>query len=269
MRSWGLLVILITATAAATRPPSGVWISAHRGAKTVAPENTIAAYEAAAKAGANYIEVDVRRTRDGKLVIMHDSTVDRTTNGHGAVADLTSEKIGTLDAGQGQHVPTFREALLWAKKRGVNIDVDHKAGDVEELAAVIKETGMTSNVVIEGKREQLARFVTLLPGVDTMPKVTSAADASEVCRSLHTTIIRLSLAQLESRELVSAVHACGARVSITILGQTDTQEQMRRAVEAGAQIIETDHPDVLNQLRRTRIPSVPEASQVDNQAVAR
>src|SRR3954453_8427155 len=121
VRSWGILIILIAATTAATQPSGGIWISAHRGAKTVAPENTIAAYEAAVKAGADYIELDVRRTRDGKLVIMHDSTVDRTTNGHGAVADLTSEGIETLDAGQGQRVPTFREALLWAKQRGVHI----------------------------------------------------------------------------------------------------------------------------------------------------
>jgi glycerophosphoryl diester phosphodiesterase len=66
-----------------------VWIVAHRGFKGIAPENTIAAFDAAAKAGARYVEVDVRATRDGHLVLMHDATVDRTTNGHGAVQDLT------------------------------------------------------------------------------------------------------------------------------------------------------------------------------------
>ena len=93
-------------------PPGGLWIVAHRGARYAAPENTIAAYDAAAAVGADYIELDVRRTRDGQLVIMHDSTVDRTTNGHGSVAELTFEEIRKLGAGQGQVVPTLAEALL-------------------------------------------------------------------------------------------------------------------------------------------------------------
>jgi glycerophosphoryl diester phosphodiesterase len=82
------------------------------------PENTITAFEEAIRLGAHMIEFDVRMTSDKQLVIMHDKTVDRTTNGSGAVGELTLEEIKNLDAGSwksqkfiGEKVPTFKEAL--------------------------------------------------------------------------------------------------------------------------------------------------------------
>ena len=248
-RLLGILVLFITAAQA--QPPNGVFVVAHRGFKAVAPENTIAAFDAAAKVDADYMELDVRPTSDGELILMHDGKVDRTTNGKGAVNDLTFAEIRKLDAGKGQHAPTFREALLWGKKTGRRIDVDHKDGSVEDVARVIRETGMTKMVVIEGPRERLMRFAELLPGVDTMPKVSSIADIHDACPALHTTVIRLSLEQLADRETVDAVHACGARVSVTILGKDDNEQMMRHIIELGAQLIETDHPDMVAKVRQT------------------
>ena len=93
-------------------------ICAHRGANETYPENTLAAFKEAIRLGAHMIEFDVRMTKDKKLVIMHDKTVDRTTNGSGAVNDLTLQKIKSLDAGSwkskkfaGEKVPTFKETL--------------------------------------------------------------------------------------------------------------------------------------------------------------
>lgn len=223
-------------------------IVAHRGFKNVAPENTIAAFDAAAKAGAKYVEVDVRATRDGHLVLMHDATVDRTTNGHGAVKDLTFEEIRKLDAGGGERVPTLRETLEWGKRSGVKIDIDHKSGDVEAIAAAVREAGAIRNVVIEGGYETLARFVRLLPGVDTMPKVKSAAEVPQVCGSLKTTVVRLSIEQLRDPSMVRAVNACGARVSVTILGALDNENGIAEVIQRGAQLIETDHPDLVSRV---------------------
>ncbi len=99
-----------------TMPDRG--ICAHRGANETHPENTLAAFKEAIRLGAHMIEFDVRMTKDEKLVIMHDKTVDRTTNGSGAVSDLTLEEIKKLDAGSwkskkftGEKIPTFKEAL--------------------------------------------------------------------------------------------------------------------------------------------------------------
>jgi glycerophosphoryl diester phosphodiesterase len=233
------------------QPPNGVWVVGHRGFKAVAPENTIASFEAAAAVGTDYMELDVHQTKDGELILMHDGTVDRTTNGNGKVRDLTFAEIRKLDAGKGQQVPTLREALLWAKDKGVRIDIDHKDGPVEDIARVVRETGMTKRVVIEGPHDRLKRFAELLPGVDTMPHVDSVADIRRVCEMLHTTVIRLSTEQLVQADAVPAVHGCGARVSVTILGKQDNEADMRRTIMQGAELIETDHPDLVAKVRQT------------------
>jgi glycerophosphoryl diester phosphodiesterase len=233
------------------QPPNGVWVVGHRGFKAVAPENTIASFEAAAAVGTDYMELDVHQTKDGELILMHDGKVDRTTNGKGAVHDLTFAEIRKLDAGERQQVPTLREALLWAKLKGVRIDIDHKDGPVEDIARVVRETGMMERVVIEGSRDRLKRFAELLPGVDTMPHVESLEDIRTACELLHTTVVRLSLEQLAKPEDVEAVHKCGARVSVTILGKEDNEEGIRRVITEGAELIETDHPDVVAKVRHT------------------
>ena len=101
------------------KPKNGdIYVVAHCGAIDTHPENTIAAFEEEIRLGAHMIEFDVRMTKDKKLVIMHDKTVDRTTNGSGVVSDFTLEKSKSLDAGSwkskefaGEKVPTFKEAL--------------------------------------------------------------------------------------------------------------------------------------------------------------
>lgn len=240
---------LAVIAAASALGQSAVYVVGHRGFKAVAPENTIASFEAAADAGTDYIELDVRPSKDGLLILMHDGEADRTTNGKGPVSALTFGQIRALDAGKGQRVPTLKEALLWAKRRGVRIDIDHKAGPVEDIAAEIEETGMIRGVVIEGNRANLLKFSQLLPGVDTMPKVQSVEDVTIVCKLLRTTVIRLSVEQTEQRAYVDAVRACGARVSITILGRLDNERDMRRLIGLGAQLIETDHPDLVAKVR--------------------
>src|SRR5438046_164244 len=97
-------------------------VSAHRGASAQAPENTLAALDAAWRAGATLAEIDVQMTRDGQVVVMHDQAVNRTTTGRGYVKDLTLEELRALDAGgwfapnfQGERVPTLREAIEWAR----------------------------------------------------------------------------------------------------------------------------------------------------------
>ncbi len=92
---------------------------AHRGGPKYAPENTLAAFRNALALGVDGYEFDVQMTKDGELVIMHDETVDRTTNGSGAVKDLTLAQIRALDAGQGEPPATFQEALDLARSAGV------------------------------------------------------------------------------------------------------------------------------------------------------
>lgn len=81
------------------RDLSYIDVVAHRGASGYAPENTFAAFDKAVQMGADYIELDVHRSKDGELVVIHDSTVDRTTDGSGKVGELTVEELNALDAG--------------------------------------------------------------------------------------------------------------------------------------------------------------------------
>src|SRR6202020_1529806 len=125
-----LYLTLFLATIAAGQARHVVAIS-HRGEHLHHPENTMPAFQEAIRVGADFIEVDVQTTADGKLVLSHDSTVDRCTNGTGKVSEMTFDQIEALDAGSkagpdfaGTKVPTFDEVLELARgKIGIYVDV--------------------------------------------------------------------------------------------------------------------------------------------------
>ena len=136
---------LVLADDAVVMPKCGV--CAHRGDKQYYPENTVPAFKSAVEKGAQMVEFDVKLTKDGKMVIMHDPTVDRTTNGTGAVADLTFEEIRNLDAGvkfdpkfAGTKVPTLEESLD-CLPRNVWINVHCAPNAVVPAAKLIAEKG--------------------------------------------------------------------------------------------------------------------------------
>jgi glycerophosphoryl diester phosphodiesterase len=93
------------------QPQSRPFVIGHRGASAHAPENTLAAFQLAIEQGADGIELDVKRCASGEVVVMHDETVDRTTNGTGKVQDLTLAQLRALDAGNGECVPMLDEVL--------------------------------------------------------------------------------------------------------------------------------------------------------------
>ena len=112
---------------------------AHRGHSIEYPENTLEAYRKAIELGIEMIECDVNITRDGKLVMIHDATLDRTTNGKGRVSDLTWEELQRLDAGAkfkpefaGVRIPSTEETLLLYKEAGISSCFEVKGGDAEE-----------------------------------------------------------------------------------------------------------------------------------------
>ncbi|MGB9902965.1 glycerophosphodiester phosphodiesterase family protein [Methanothrix sp.] len=104
----------------------------HRGAPALAPENTLQGIRKAHSCGADMVEMDVRLSSDGVLVLMHDETVDRTTNGSGRIEDLSIQELRCLDAG-GEPVPTLREALRLAEVLGVQPVVEMKEEGLEEI----------------------------------------------------------------------------------------------------------------------------------------
>lgn len=109
-------------------------VISHRGAGALAPENTLEGIRAAALCKADYVEVDVRLSRDGELVLMHDESVDRTTNGKGLVEELDLKELKALRA-HGQEIPTLGEALILSKELDLGLVVEMKEEGLEELVA--------------------------------------------------------------------------------------------------------------------------------------
>ena len=132
-------------TASGELPERG--ICAHRGAMDTHPENTLAAFREAVRLGAHMIEFDVRMTEDGHLVVLHDETAERTTNGKGKISELTLDEIKLLDAGswksdkfKGEKIPTFREALA-VMPENIWLNVHLKGGMIlgEKVARIITD----------------------------------------------------------------------------------------------------------------------------------
>jgi glycerophosphoryl diester phosphodiesterase len=138
-------------------------VQAHRGASALAPENTIAAFRAAAEQGARWVELDVALLADGTLVVIHDDTVDRTTNGKGSLGDLTRADLEKLDAGAwfdpkfaGERLPTLEETIAVLGEVGLNANVEikqhphHKSLDqlVDAVQAAIATRAPQTQIMI-------------------------------------------------------------------------------------------------------------------------
>ena len=154
----------------------GRGLIAHRGDCAAYPENTVAAFKAAVRHGAEMIELDGWRCKTGELVVVHDSKVDRTTDGKGRVADLTFAEIKSLDAGvrkgarfAGTRVPTLEEALECFPKKGVYLNIHCKTGDAApEVAELLRRTGrLAQGVLMMDSREDWLALKERCPWVKT------------------------------------------------------------------------------------------------------
>ncbi len=115
-------------------------IIAHRGASGHAPENTMAAFQLALDQHADGIELDVMLSKDGRLVVIHDDTVDRTTNGNGQVRDLTLAQLKSLDAGNGEKIPTLEEVLnVFGGRFLINIELKNYATPFDRLPIAVAD----------------------------------------------------------------------------------------------------------------------------------
>nr|BFE28785.1 hypothetical protein GCM10010200_010360 [Actinomadura rugatobispora] len=167
-------------------PDAELTLVNHRGLSPGFPENTLAAFRNSIAMGVDAIEIDLRLTKDGQIVILHDDTVDRTTDGTGRIGDLTLAQVKALDAGghageefAGERVPTYTETLEAVKGSGVRLLLDIKdASRVPEIVRITQEHGMASQVIVGPRTVQaLGEFKRLDPGLTTLGFIATAADA--------------------------------------------------------------------------------------------
>jgi len=156
-----LFFFLFAASAWAEVWPQGRPLTlSHRGANREFDENTLAAFQRAAELKADAIECDPKLTKDGVFVIMHDFTVDRTTNGRGKVSDLTLEQIRALRTKQGEQAPTLEEVLKLAQERGLKIYLDMKTPPPDlgaGLIALLDQYQMRNLVIVGTYNKKFCR----------------------------------------------------------------------------------------------------------------
>ena len=146
-------------------------IIAHRGASAYAPENTIAAFQLALDQGADGIELDVMLSKDHQLVVIHDDTVDRTTNGSGHVKEMTLKELQSLDAGDGQRIPTLEEVFDQLGGRLIiNVELKNYASIFDslpiEVAKRVKKYQIEESILLSSFNPfNLPRFHSRLPDV--------------------------------------------------------------------------------------------------------
>jgi glycerophosphoryl diester phosphodiesterase len=189
------------------------FILGHRGVMGVEPENTLRSFRRAEREGLDGIELDLHLSRDGALVVMHDATVDRTTDGTGAIADLTLERLRELDAGEGERVPVFEEVL---DAVGPTLPIQAEIKDVSAarvLAKVLAERELLDRVsVLSFHDEALAEIRGLLPQVRTVLVAgRTGQDFPDRARAVGAELVSLELPKL-SLDAVERCNAAGIEV---------------------------------------------------------
>lgn len=227
----------------AARVGQNVIITSHRGAGSLEPENTLRAMQRAIALGVDQIETDVQLTRDGHLVLMHDPTVDRTTNGTGKIAELTFAEFRQLDAGHGERVPTLEETLALTRGKVV-LQIELKGpGTALPVVQAIEAANAVDQVILTSfKHQWLIEARTLNPKLRTgalwgrLP-----ADVVQQTQQLGFHALHIWHEWID-QQLVKDAHQKGLLVRAW---NTDKEEDMRRLIDLGVDAIGSDRPDVL------------------------
>jgi glycerophosphoryl diester phosphodiesterase len=223
-----------------------VKIAAHRGANRYAPENTLPAIHVAARLGLDYAEIDIRTTLDGNLVLMHDSTLNRTTDRNGTVRETTYAETQNLHAGnwfgplfRETRVPSFDDSLRTLGER-MSVYLDAKDVDATELVAAIRKFHLEERHVVYQSVEYCKRIHELEPKVRTLPPLKHREQLNAVA-AIHPYGVDAAWSIL-SGEMIEDCHKRGIQVFSDAIGRNETVDQYRKAIGWGIDCIQTDHP---------------------------
>lgn len=239
-------------------------IIAHRGASYVAPENTVAAFRAAYTEGADGIETDVQLTRDGKMVMHHNYSIDANANGTGLVSEMTQEELRKFDFGSwkgaefiGEKIPTLAECLEAAKDfRVINIELkaplSRENRYVEQVAEEIEKSGLQDKIIVSAFDHSLLRQLKQLSpqikvGALTLPEMASSpmAVAIQNCVPMDTPIHAIHL-----EDIVLPPAAVGGMDALNIPGADPKAVMLELLSGIGAMFPGANVRQVLDQLRR-------------------
>lgn len=256
-----------------------VMVVAHRGDWRHAPENSLQAIKNCIDMGVDIVEIDIRKTKDGHLVVIHDKTLDRTTTGQGKVADWTLDSLKTLYLKNGlgrasnHRIPTLEEAML-ASKGKIMVNLDKSYDYFAKVYNILEKTGTTDHVVIKGSKafaQVQEDFGQYLDKVLFMPIIhLETAEASQIIEDYSTKLAPVAMEFVFSSDtismlnMLSKVQKNGSRVWINSLwaslngGHDDNRAVDDLAgsydwiLEHHATMIQTDRPQLLLRYLRSK-----------------
>jgi len=248
-----------------------VLVMAHRGFSGIAPENTLAAFQRAIQIGSDFIELDVRFTQDGKLVVFHDDTLERTTNGRGRVAAFTLQELKKLDAGSwfglsffDQKIPTLMEVLHFAKGR-ILVNIELKKGDhgrytmidlAERALKEVQESGMEGQVLFSSFDLEAVKHLYQKDPSIPVALITRNPFASpgDLWGSTSLPFLNARKSTLTETNLAKA-HQQGVRI---IVWTVDLEEEMEKFLSMGVDGLITNYPDrLIRILEKGSTPRLP------------
>jgi glycerophosphoryl diester phosphodiesterase len=215
----------------------------HRGARAYEPENTLSSFRRAVELGVDAIELDVRKTKDNEIVVIHNSDVNKTTDGSGAVSDFTLEEIKRFVTEKGEHIPTLEEVLDAVGKR-VKVLVELKETGIEEnVLDLIQRKRLIENVILISFHEDVLRKVRELND-----KVTTGLIYVRHKNPIQSALdlkaeYLLPLYRFIHSANVKKAHEKGLKV---IVWTINTKEEAIEYKKKGVDGIATDRPDILN-----------------------
>ncbi|MDE3125926.1 MAG: glycerophosphodiester phosphodiesterase family protein [Bacteroidota bacterium] len=240
-------------------PSTAFVVIAHRGNHVFYPENTLPAIQAAIKAGAQYVEIDLRETIDSVLILMHDATVDRTTDGKGAVSSLNYAQIKALHTpakdGQLYAIPLFAEVLQLCKNK-INIYLDFKSANVAKAWQMIQQADMQNQIIVyPNTLQQYHEWQRLAPQVPIITSVPKASFSEEKLNEFFTTMHIAVVDNLYDQNLIKIAHINHVKVWLDIESPQESPAIWDKFIQMGVDGLQTDYPQqllayILNQKKR-------------------
>jgi glycerophosphoryl diester phosphodiesterase len=228
-------------------------VIAHRGDHVKVPENTLAAYENGIRNGVDYVEIDLRTTKDSVLVIMHDATVDRMTNGSGKVSELSYSQIRALkirdknDSAISYPVPSFEEVLKTCRNK-IHIYLDFKNASVMQSYEMIRKYGMEKQIVVYiNSAEQYRQWRSLVPSMPVMLSLPENIRSEEELKNFLGKY-PLELLDGDYSDYTPGMLKTAAGAGITVwpdIQSPDESKNWDKALITGFQGLQTDHPEAL------------------------
>lgn len=232
-------------------------IATHRGANEFAPENTLAAIQCALNLKVDYIEIDIRQTKDGKSVILHDGNLDRTTNGKGPLSSMNFEDVRMLSAGSWfnpyytpEKLPTLEEACKLVAnhnkkdKHKTWFYVDCKDINVKILIDNLSNYHLLDESVFYVNEKQIAQIRALAPRARMLPGLGSPKDLDRLIETCHPYALDVNWKDV-TKELIEKAHAKGIKIFADGFGEDQNIESYLKAINAGIDVISTNKISVI------------------------